>query len=358
MKIALAFFFLLVPLVGFAQQPEQFRVEVLRVLDTREEELPGLDRMETIQTLEVEVLSGPEKGDILILENDYFLSEEGEKFFVTKIQNHSGEAVYSIGEPDRREVLLVVSLIAAGAIVLLGGLAGARALLALILSGGIIIFILVPGLLSGQSPLLIGGGVAILILAVVMSLTHGISKTTLAAFIGTAASVIVAGVLASMSVAAAKLSGFVSDEAVFLNILTDGTLNLSGIFLGAVIIGMVGVLDDVAVTQAATVRELLHSGVSKQEAFVRSMRIGREHVGALVNTLALAYAGASLPLLLVFAHSTAAADLIINREIFAAEIIRTAVGTVGIVLAVPLTTLVATILLTGKEKSTHAHHHA
>lgn len=358
MKYALLVLVLILPIISFAQQPTQFRVEVLQVLETREDELPGLDQTSTVQVLEVKVLSGEEKGKILEIENDFFLSKKGDTFFMTQIQNSIGESVYAVGEPDRRGALILFSLIAAGAIILLGGFNGFRALLALLISGGIIIFGMVPLLLQGYSPLLVGSGIAILILATVMSLTHGVSKTTFAAFLGTAGAVIIAGVLASTATSMAKISGFVSDEAVFLNILTDGTLNLSGIFLAAVIIGMIGVLDDVAVTQAATVRELLASGCSKKEALTRSMRIGREHVGALVNTLALAYAGASLPLLLVFSHSSAAFDLIINREIFAAEIIRTAVGTIGIVLAVPLTTLIAIMFLTGKEKDTHGHSHS
>ena len=350
---------LLFPFFSFAQEPQQFRVQVVEVVDTREEQLPGFeDRTIVIQDVVVEALSGPQQGEILELQNDFFLSNEGDTFFVTALQAPDGSFTYAIGEPDRRGVLVAISLLAALAIVLLGGLSGVRALLALFLSASVILFILVPGLLAGMPPLAVGGGSAILILAIVMGFTHGISKTTLAAFIGTSGAVVAAGLLASASVSLAKLSGFVSDESVFLNTLTNGTLDLSGIFLSAVIIGMIGVLDDVAVTQAAAVRELLATGVGKKEALTRSMRIGREHVGALVNTLALAYAGASLPLLLVFAHTTAPIDLVLNREIFAAEIIRTAVGTIGIVLAVPLTTLVALAFLTGKEKATHTHHHA
>ena len=342
-----------VPFLGHAQEPEQFRVQVLEVLDTYEEELPGLDRTQEVQEVLVEVLNGSRSGDRIELTNDFFLSNPGDTFFVSALQAQDGEYIYSIGEPDRRDILIFTVLGAIAAVILLGGIQGARSLLALAGSIGVVVFILVPALLAGFSPLLVGVGVAIIILALVMGLTHGVSKTTLAAFIGTSAAVVVAGFLAALVTETAGLSGFVSDEVVFLNLLTDGTLNLSGIFLTAVIIGMLGVLDDVAVTQAAAVRELLGTGLSVKETLVRSMRIGREHVGALVNTLALAYAGASLPLILVFANTTQPLSLVLNREIFAAEIIRTAVGTIGIVLAVPLTTFIAVWLLTGKEKGKH-----
>ena len=340
-----------------AQAEEQFRVEVLTVLSSRVEELPGLNRTSTIEELRVRIISGERAGEILILENDYFQSSVGDRFFVTALETPSGEYLYSVGEPDRRLVLIIVSLIAVASIVLLGGMKGVRALLALAGSIGVIILILVPALLSGASPIVVGIGIAVIILALVMGFAHGINKTTLAAFIGTAGAVVLAGVLASAAVYFGKFSGIVSDDAAFLNLATGGVLDLAGIFLAAIIIGMLGVLDDVAVSQAATVRELLAAGVSKQEALTRSLRVGREHVGALVNTLALAYAGASLPLLLIFFQSTEALELILNRELFAAEVIRTAVGTFGIVLAVPLTTLVAVWLLTGKEKG-EGHTHA
>lgn len=347
----------LLPLPVLAQAPEQYRVKVLSAQEPYTETLPGFTQSTTIQDLSVEVLTGPQKGEILEISNDYFLSNPGDTFFITSIQSHTGEYVYSVGEPDRRMTLIAITLLAVIAVIALGGIAGFRALIALGVSIGLIIFVLVPMLLAGYSPLLLGSAVAIVILALVMAFTHGVSKTTFAAFIGTSIAVVSAALLALATTYFAKISGFAADSTVFLNTLTDGSLDLSGIFLSAIIIGMVGVLDDVAVTQASAVRELLASGISKQEALVRSMRIGKEHVGALVNTLSLAYAGASLPLLLVFAHSTTELSLILNRELFAAEIIRTAVGTIGIVLAVPLTTFIAVLFLTGKEKSIHSHNH-
>lgn len=350
--------FLVSALPLHAQEPEQFRVEVLEVLSVTEEVPAGQQSTRTTQELRVRALSGPETGSEIVLENDFFTSNPGDAFFVTKLTTGTGESLYAVGEPDRRATLLITVLIAAGAVILLGGFHGVRALLALALSVTVLFVVLIPGLLGGMSPIVIGSATAILILAIVMGLTHGVSKTTLAAFLGTAGAVLVASSMASVTTSLAKISGFISDEAIFLNLLTDNTLDLSGIFLAAVIIGMIGVLDDVSVTQAAAVRELLGSGLPKKEALFRSMRIGREHVGALVNTLALAYAGVSLPLLLVFAHSESPIFQIINREIFAAEILRTAVGTIGIVLAVPLTTFIAILLLTGKEKDgLHTHSH-
>jgi uncharacterized membrane protein len=139
---------------------------------------------------------------------------------------------------------------------------------------------------------------------------------------------------------------------------TNGSINFAGLLLGGIIIGLLGVLYDAAIGQAVAVDELHQVGphLSRLVIFRRALRIGREHIGALVNILAIAYVGASLPLLLLFYESGAAFSLTINREIFATEIIRTMVGSIGLVLAVPLTTLVAVFLLMrGVKKGGHSH---
>lgn len=173
--------------------------------------------------------------------------------------------------------------------------------------------------------------------------------------------VVATGILAYIGVEAANLTGFASDEAVYLNFNTPG-LNFSGLLLGGIIIGALGVLDDIAVTQAAVVSELYGSSpnISRKEAYKRALRVGKEHVGALVNTLALAYTGAALPLLLLFSTSDSTVSSIINQEVFATEIIRTITGSIGLILTVPFTTLLAVFFLEkyrGKPSGhSHSHH--
>jgi uncharacterized membrane protein len=171
--------------------------------------------------------------------------------------------------------------------------------------------------------------------------------------------VILTGVLAYIGVTFAHLTGFVSDEAVYLNLNTKGTLDFAGLLFGGIMIGALGVLDDIAVTQAAVVSELYNSAshLSKKEIYIKALRVGKEHVGALVNTLALAYTGASLPLLLLFSTSDSSISSIINREIFATEIIRTVAGSIGLILTVPITTMLAVWLLKGY-KGGHVHSHS
>jgi uncharacterized membrane protein len=146
------------------------------------------------------------------------------------------------------------------------------------------------------------------------------------------------------------LTGFSSEESIFLNFNTRGSIDFSGLLLGGILIGLLGVLYDAAIGQSVSVDELHRAGphLSKRYIFTRAIRIGREHIGALVNTLAIAYVGASLPLLLLFYQSSASAGLMINQEIFATEIIRTMIGSIGLVLAVPITTVISIFLIVGK----------
>ncbi len=124
-------------------------------------------------------------------------------------------------------------------------------------------------------------------------------------------------------------------------------LDLSGLLLGAIIIGILGILDDISITQSATVRELYNANpnLSVKDVYNRAFSVGKEHMVSLVNTLTLAYAGAALPLLLLFSQSEEDIFLLINKEIFATEITRTLIGSIGLILAVPITTILASIML-------------
>ena len=169
-------------------------------------------------------------------------------------------------------------------------------------------------------------------------------------------------VFAMIAVFVTDLSGFTDEATTYLNFNTQGTLDFTALLLGAIIIGVLGVLDDVAVTQAAVVTELYQSNkeLSRVEVFKKAIRVGREHVSALVNTLVLAYTGASLPLLLHFYVAASDLGMTINTELFATEIIRTIVGSIGLVMAVPIVTLLASYYLKGyapKHAHTHSHSH-
>lgn len=179
--------------------------------------------------------------------------------------------------------------------------------------------------------------------------THGFNRGSVVAYSGTLLTVLITTIVALYAVHGTSLSGFVDDESVYLNMNTGGTLDFVGLLLGAIIIGVLGVLDDIAVTQVAVVADIYTH--SKEEtmhgAFVRATRVGREHVSALVNTLVLAYTGAALPLLLYVYLSPVGVNMAMNLEIFATEIVRTVVGSIGLILTVPIVTLLAVVFLRG-----------
>ncbi|MEX2054364.1 MAG: YibE/F family protein [Candidatus Colwellbacteria bacterium] len=327
---------------------EVVRARVIEIISETEEFHEGLDLTSKVQLIKAEILEGSKQGEVVEVESDFFHLEEGDVFFMNYLITINGHELYTISEPDRGPTLIIFTLLFVAAVVIFGRWQGVRALLSLVASFFIILYLLVPQLMLGAPPIITSIGLSILILAVAMSITHGINRKTIAAFLGTMFAIIFTGILGWVGVKYAQFSGYTSDDVVYLNLGTGGELNLSGLFLGAIIIGALGLLDDIAITQAAAVKEFLDSKISRKETYKKAMRIGREHVGALVNTLALAYAGASLPLLLLFSMSESPLALILNREIFASEIIRTIVGSIGLVLTVPITTLIATILLAKK----------
>lgn len=324
-----------------------FRAKVLAVKNVESILVPGTDVASTVQTLEVIFLEGPRKDQAVTFENDYIQLEKGDVFYLDYLVSIDGVEHFVIREMDRRIPLAIVVGLFALTVLVFGGMQGLRSLVSLGASLLVIIYALVPALVEGYSPVLVSTLVATVVLFCAIFFTHGFNRSSAIAFCGTLAAVGVTGLLAWLSIAYTSLSGLSSDETVYLNLNTRGELDLVGLLLAAIIIGALGVLDDIAITQVAVVEELykFETFLTKWDIYRRAIRVGKEHVGALVNTLVLAYAGASLPLLLLFSLSDSSWLSIVNREVFATEIVRSMVGGIGLVLTVPITTLLAVLIL-------------
>ncbi|MCK5592232.1 MAG: YibE/F family protein, partial [Candidatus Pacebacteria bacterium] len=320
---------------------------MIQITDTKTEILFPSSVESITQTLKAELLEGPNKGSVVTFDNDYIQLKEGQKFFINYFISSEEDTYYSVYEVDRRASIIGLMILFVMVIIVFSGKQGVRSLVALAGSILVILYVLVPTLISGFSPVLISIIVAIAILFFAIFFTHGFNKPSAVAFGGTVSAVVLTGLLAMLSIHLSHLTGFASDESVYLNFNTDGQLDFVGLLLAAIIIGAIGVLDDVGITQVAVVRELYATdrNLEKWRVYKKAMRVGREHVSALINTLVLAYTGAALPLLLLFSQSENAFGSIINREIFATEIVRTMVGSIGLVLAVPITTLLAVYTL-------------
>lgn len=328
---------------------------VLKIESERPESLEGIGMKDIIQTLDFKILDGAEQGKEVTVESNYMLFQPGDIVYLTHtVDTLESLDMYAVTDSYRLPWLYGLVGLFVLCVIIFGGKQGFRGLIALALSFLAIAYLLFPGILHGYSPILLSIGVASLMIILGSYITHGFNKVTSSAVIGMVATIIVTGLLAYISIHGAKLTGFSSDEAVYLNMDTSGSINFAGLLLGGIIIGLLGVLYDAAIGQAVAVDELHQVGphLPRSIIFRRALRIGREHIGALVNILAIAYVGASLPLLLLFYQSSANFALTANREIFATEIIRAMVGSIGLILAVPVTTLVAVLLLM-KKGSTH-----
>ncbi len=328
------------------------KAKVVEIISEDTKIIAGLDLPQTIQTIRARTLTGEEAGEELVVENDYLMLEVGDVFYYTKnIHAQDGAVTYFVSEPDRIPVLAILFILFLVAVFWVGGKQGLRGLITLVGSLVLIIGVFLPGLLRGFPPVLASLLVSALIIVLGSYVTHGKNKTTHAAVAGMLVTIVLTGVLAWISVSAGKLSGLSSDEAVYLTVNTKGSIDMAGLLLGGILIGLLGILYDVAIGQAVAVEELASAGahLSPKEIYRRALRMGREHIGALVDTLAIVYVGAALPLLLLFfMGGTGSAGVleILNREVFAEEIVRILVGSIGLIIAVPITTLIATRMLT------------
>ena len=253
---------------------------------------------------------------------------------------------YFYADKERRRPLLWLAGLFAIVVVALGRLRGALALASMALTLVVLIAFVAPSVLDGNDPVLVAVVASSAIAFTSLYLTHGFSPTTTVALAGTLGALGLTLGIAAVFFAAADFTGLATEEGLTLPLVADN-VNLSSLLLGGAVIGALGALDDVTVTQVATVAELhrRRPDLRVTELITSGIRVGREHIASTVNTLLLAYAGASMPLLMLFAVSTQPLDVVANSELIAVEIVRTLCGSIGLVAAVPLTTALAAAVM-------------
>lgn len=279
---------------------------------------------------------------------------QGDKVLVNKIIMEGGEEQYIITDVVRKKTIYFIIALFVLVVLLLYRRQGLRALVSLLLSLLVIVFFIAPLVLHGKNPLLVTIVGSAFILFLMVYITHGFNKKTHAAFVGILISVIIGGFLSYFFVRWASLSGFVQDEATFIISLGYTSVDMRGLLLSAIIIGMLGVLDDVAINQASIVKELFETdkNLDKKLIYKKAMRVGRDHISSMINTLLFAYIGASFPLFLLFVIKQPPFDTlggVLNNEIVATEIVRTLVGSIALLLVVPITTGVAIKIILRKK---------
>jgi uncharacterized membrane protein len=300
----------------------------------------------------VRVLDGPDEGlvaDLEVLPEGFPPFRVGDRLALAPAAGSGGDDPYVIIDFQRLPALWLLFGLFIAAVVAVGRWQGVRSLLGLALSLAIVVRFVVPAILAGTSPPLVALVGALAIMIVTLYLAHGISEMTTAAVVGTAAALLLTIGLGVLFIAYGRISGFASDEAALARLAVDG-LDVQGLVLAGLIIAALGVLDDVTISQASTVFALHETDrrLTWAALFSRAMKVGRDHIASVVNTLFLAYTGASLALLVLFSTSGLPASELLNSELFAQEIVAIVVGSLGLIAAVPLTTaLAATMALRG-----------
>ena len=255
---------------------------------------------------------------------------------------------YFFVDRDRRTPLVWLAGLFALVVVALGRLRGALALVGMAATVVVLIAFVAPSVLDGNDPVLVAVIAAAVIAFVSLYLTHGLNAHTTVALAGTLAALGLTLGLSRIFFGLSEFTGLATEEGLTLPLIA-GDVDLASLLLGGAIIGALGALDDVTVTQVATVSELRYRSpdLPRRELITSGIRVGREHIAATVNTLLLAYAGAGLPLVLLFAVSDQSLAMVANSELIAVEIVRTLCGSLGLVAAVPVTTVLAALVTAG-----------
>jgi uncharacterized membrane protein len=306
------------------------------------------DSNTSCRTLTIEITEGDTAGDIWIWEQpaDSAL-RAGDDILVTRAELPDGTTIYSFYDFERSTPLLALVVLFVVCVLLLGRWRGLGAIGGLAASMVVIIGFMLPSLLDGNSPVAVALVSAGAIAFIALYLAHGFTAATNVALLSTFASLLITGTLAWIFIRAAHFTGFTDESTFFLDAL-GVTVDARGILLAGIVIGSLGVLDDVTVTQVSAVGQLRRSqpDATAAELYRSALTIGRDHISSTVNTLVLAYAGASLPLLLLFTETQQGFGGVAVREIVAVEVVRALVGSIGLVASVPISTWLAARVFT------------
>lgn len=272
--------------------------------------------------------------------------KKGDRVLVQQSIDPDGQDVYYVVDFVRRPYLYLLAIIFVLIVIITSKMKGFRALISLIISFAIIMQAIVPLILLGWPPLPVGIAGSIVIFIFMVYLTEGFNKKSHLSIAAIAISLTVVGLLSVIITYAARFNGTEQEETMFLLGITQQALNFKGLLLTGILIGTLGVLDDIIIGQVQAVIQIKKANpfLNARKVFSMAMEIGNSHMGSMVNTLFLAYAGASLPLILLFSIKQPpfmSFSQVINNEMIATEIVRTLLGSIGIALAMPIATYLA-----------------
>lgn len=338
--------------IGVLSDEDIFRAKVTEVVEQKEI-IRDDGSISIQQRLKLEGLEGRWENKNFIFDGTQFdvLSavkyETGDKVIVNYSPGPDGEENFYVIGHSRTTAIYWLAGIFFLIVILIGRFKGLRALVVLALTFLIILKFIIPKILAGGDPLLVSIAGSLLILFLAVYITEGFKKTSTIAILSIFISLIITALVSVWFTALTKLTGFASEEAVYLIDLMGANINIKGLLLAGIIIGALGVLDDVIISQVALTRELrmANPDLSRGQIYRQAMKVGVSHLSSMTNTLFLAYAGASLPLLILFSVKQPpflTLSQVLDNEMVATEIVRTLAGSIGLVLAVPIATFLAT----------------
>ncbi|GAA1921275.1 YibE/F family protein [Streptomyces sodiiphilus] len=341
--------------VGFDRQHEQAQVTEVTEVPCEDIGVQVREGAEgPCEHATVEVTSGPHTGRTfqeVVTPDATQRYSPGQDVVVAYAPDAPEELQYSVTDVKRTVPIVLLAIVFALAVVAVGRMRGLLALVGLVSSFAILTMFILPAILHGSNPLLVAviGGSAIML--VTLYLCHGFTARTSVAVLGTLISLVLIGLLGSWFIDWAHLTGNTNDQTGLVHGLYPG-IEIRGLLLAGILIGSLGVLDDVTVTQTSAVWELKQADprASWLTIYRSGMRIGRDHIASVVNTLVLAYAGAALPLLLLFTIAQSDVGTVAFSELVAEEIVRTLVGSIGLVASVPVTTLLAALVVSADRR--------
>lgn len=269
----------------------------------------------------------------------------GETVILTYSKNPDGTELFYITDYDRKTPLFLLFILFALTTLLIARKKGLASLVGMALSFFVIGRFIIPNILIGSDPLTITFLGSLVIIPLSFYLAHGINRKTTIAIASTLLTLILTSVLAYFFILFTRLTGFDTEEALFLNMFQNGAINAKSLLLAGIMIGLLAVLDDITISQTSVVERLKMANprFTRSELYHHAMEIGKDHIASLVNTLILVYTSASLPLFLLFYNTPTPVGLIVNQEMVAAEIVRTLVSSIGIIAAVPVSTYLACV---------------
>jgi uncharacterized membrane protein len=306
------------------------------------------------QTAQVLVHSGPDKGQDVAVDR---LGQAGtpdlsvgDRVLLVRGVGPNGTAAYGFYDFQRSRSLAVLALLFAVVVVAVGRWRGLGALVGLGMTWLVMVRFILPGILEGRDPVAVSLVGSAMIVLVVLFVAHGVNARTATAVLGTLASLLAVELIAHFAVHGTALSGLGNEETGFLQGFV-ANVRVQGLLLGGIVIGSIGVLNDVTVTQASAIWEIHEANPTRgrYELYKSGMRVGRDHIASTVYTLVLAYAGAALPIVLLFTLAAQPLGQVVTAENVAEEVVRALVGAIGLVLAVPLTTALSSLVVTSGE---------